>query len=228
MKKIRVSGLCISLILLSGCSSTTFKTFNVAEGESLSIDASQRTILVKGDKVCAEPSPDAMRALAAQFAAEAVLPNGPNAKVSSSLSETAATIGVRTATIQLVRDILYRVCEATMNGLIDDEEVVTNIINGMDNLTVALQAIEGLTGFQTAPTVVIGADTKAAVKTEDGVSGETKMVVEIKEVNSNQLDAASIQHISQAVTDIVSLVVQNEKDSTNTSEKTIRENAKAQ
>ncbi len=207
MKKVLLCGLCVSVTLLAGCSSTTFKTFNVAEGESLSIDASQRTILVKGDKVCAEPSPDAMRALAAQFAAEAVLPNGPNAKVSSSLSETAATIGVRTATIQLVRDILYRVCEATMNGLIDDKNVVINIINGMDNLTVALQAIEGLTGFQTAPAVVIGADTTAQVTTEEGVSGETKLVVEIQEVKSNQLDAKSVEHISKAVTEIVKLVI---------------------
>ena len=74
-------------VLGSGCAGAgtkTFESFNINEGTSVSIDATQRVILVKQTKegrlVCAEPSPDAVVAASAQIAAKAKVSEGPNRK----------------------------------------------------------------------------------------------------------------------------------------------------
>lgn len=54
--------------------------------------------------------------------------------IEKSFSETVRNIGVRTAAIQLLRDGLYRACEAFANNAIDDfgyTLILTNIDNVM-------------------------------------------------------------------------------------------------
>jgi hypothetical protein len=111
------------VLALSACSGKTFKQFEVAPGApSLSVDATQRFLLVKtgssGDViVCAEPSPDAAMAVAAQIAGSGVLPSGLQAGLSGARSEALASLGLRTPAIQLVRDLWYRACEGSINGI---------------------------------------------------------------------------------------------------------------
>ncbi len=65
--------------------------------------------------------------------------------LANSLSEVASQIGKRNATVTLLRDGLYRQCEAYMNGLIDEvtyEQIANKYVNAM----VTLLAIEELTG----------------------------------------------------------------------------------
>lgn len=74
--------------------------------------------------ICAEPSPDVATAISRSFAlglaASAQTPEGVSAQgalqVSNSLAQSMAQLGERTATIQLLRDSLYRACEAYANG----------------------------------------------------------------------------------------------------------------
>jgi hypothetical protein len=134
-------------------------------GKSVLIDAKQRAILTApADQVryppgqeerlrkvivCAEPSPDALSAISSTFAASAggLFPSGEEVQValSRALSETATQLGQRNATIQLLRDGLYRQCEAYMNGLID-KTYYEQIANKYANAMVTLLAIEELAG----------------------------------------------------------------------------------
>lgn len=78
--------------------------------------------------VCAEPSPDAVTAIASSIDASlrgaGTFSGGATAeaagKIGNTLSETVENIGERTQVIQLLRDSLYRACEAYSNGAIDE------------------------------------------------------------------------------------------------------------
>ena len=119
-------------LICAACDGTIFKTFDLKSGQSLSIDARQRLVLVsyrnvtrpdgtvvqradgspvQQQIVCTEPSPDAIVAKAAAVAASATSPQIA-AALGASMSESAASIGIRTPTIQLLRDGLFRACEA--------------------------------------------------------------------------------------------------------------------
>jgi hypothetical protein len=155
---------------VAACDGTIFKSFDLRSGQSLSIDARQRLVLVgerqvghkqddgtyRRDRiVCTEPSPDALVAKAAAIAGSAT-----NAQVAASLgaslTEAAASIGIRTPTIQLLRDGLFRVCEAYMNGALDKEEYHTLLFN-YDRVMTALIIIEAVAGFKLQPPVAISA-----------------------------------------------------------------------
>lgn len=153
----------IPLVLsLSACGTGTLlnNRFSIDETppSGLVLDASKRVILVTDKSlhntteerhvtarrhvVCAEPSPDTF----ALFAASGGLnlgPTDPNAN--AYLARSMASIAHRTATTQLLRDGLYRACEAYMNGVIDHEEY-RSIVMSYDELLITLVALEGLAG----------------------------------------------------------------------------------
>ncbi len=132
----------------------------------LSADLRGILVLERGGEtiVCAEPQPDAVRAVAEQFATSLEVPIAAERTVGAELSratqEAVASIGIRTPTIQLMRDLLYRACEAVMNGAIrngdDGEDKLWEVARAVDNMTIALHAIDGLTGMGRAPAVTIG------------------------------------------------------------------------
>lgn len=78
--------------------------------------------------ICAEPSPDVLTAIAntidTELRTKTVLTSGASvdaaARLAGTLSETVREIGERTQVIQLMRDVLYRACEAYANGALDD------------------------------------------------------------------------------------------------------------
>lgn len=114
------------------------------DGQSTKTTKTERRRLI----VCAEPSPDALSAISASFSGSFGGIFGPSSEVQAALansfSETASQLGVRNATIQLLRDGLYRQCEAYMNGLIGEqyyEEIAHKYVNAM----VTLLVIEELT-----------------------------------------------------------------------------------
>ena len=105
--------------------------------------------------VCAEPSPDALstsisKALTGSFGYSGLGKlSQAQAEIVNIFKETAKQLGKRNATIQLLRDGLYRQCEAYMNGLIDKityEQVANKYINAM----VVLLAVEELTSSEEA------------------------------------------------------------------------------
>jgi hypothetical protein len=170
----RVVVACLLFLSLGGCANYIFRSFDIDSGESLSLDAKQRLVLAtyKGGKsgnrkiVCAEPSPDAFSASSASAAASTaftfptLLPGGGQGTTSGSggiaaaTSESAASIGLRTQTIQLLRDGLYRACEAYMNGAIDQHQYNIILLN-IDKLMVTLLGIDAIGGTPKAPAVSI-------------------------------------------------------------------------
>ena len=168
MRGILVVGLAT---LLSACAGAEWNSinwgFNPTDGDSRLIDAKQRAILsvrrdvigadgrrvigpdgkpVKDLAVCVEPSPDALQATAAALAGAVsgeTLKTALNLSVST--SESVASIGLRTQTIQLLRDAYDRLCEAFLNDGIDS--IAYDVLQRrFQNQIIALLAVEQLTG----------------------------------------------------------------------------------
>lgn len=155
-------------ILLSACSQPFFRTFDLDNGNSLSIDANQRLILVterggvEGNEfiVCAEPSPDALTARAAAIAASGGY-SGVSGSLAASSTQEAALIGLRTQTIQLLRDGYYRLCEAYLNGALSREQYNLALVN-VPSTIVAIMAVDAVAGTPTAAPVVVSAGSSSA------------------------------------------------------------------
>jgi len=144
--------------------------------------------------VCAEPSPDSITSLAATLSAsgaanseltrpaparsdgtaedgEAAGTGGTvtakravQAGISAAYGENAAYVGMRTQTIQLLRDGLFRACEAYMNGAIDETQYNLLLVN-MPRTMAALVAMDGLTARPSAPPFALGAPTVSSLVT---------------------------------------------------------------
>jgi hypothetical protein len=97
--------------------------------------------------VCAEPSPDTAVGLAASSSLAANVKGQVDAKLASSIAEAVQSIGRRTQTIQLLRDGLYRACEAYLNGAITHDEYRL-LLSRISAFSVTVMAIDGLTGGQ--------------------------------------------------------------------------------
>ena len=98
--------------------------------------------------VCAEPSPDAVSVVSSSLEANIgnslLGSNDGKAVLKSFLKNLASSLGSRNTTIQLLRDGLYRQCEAYLNGVIDAKEyaeLANRYVDGM----VTLLAIERIT-----------------------------------------------------------------------------------
>ncbi|ABB76114.1 hypothetical protein SAMN05216403_14316 [Nitrosospira multiformis ATCC 25196] len=78
--------------------------------------------------ICAEPSPDVAQAISAAFTAAAkvdikaseIKNISGSGSVGSSYASSIAQLGARLSTVQLLRDKMYRACEAFQNGAISD------------------------------------------------------------------------------------------------------------
>lgn len=116
------------IFVVTSCASLThFNSKKELSGQSaVFVDAKQRGVysvskvdadgnfIWKG--VCAEPSPDAISALASALGLDINVADKGTLGVSNSLSEGVGTLGVRTAAIAALRDIMYRNCEAYALG----------------------------------------------------------------------------------------------------------------
>ena len=136
-----------SFLIASQFMTPTFKKFDLMEGQSLSLDAHQRVILVKpvagGSDVivCAEPSPDVFVTRDLQQSNKVGLGAGAGEGSSSTaLSQSLSNIGQRTTAIQLMRDGFYRACEAYQNGAIS-RLTYSNTISRMEGLLTTLMVL---------------------------------------------------------------------------------------
>lgn len=153
------------MALVTGCANFNTidrtNTFDATTGKTIHLDVQQRLLIVnKIGKYCAEPSPDAMAAYAASLGLGASAPAKGSVSVSGGGQGSAASIGLRTQSITLMRDALYRMCEAYANGGIGDAQVVT-LLNRSQDLTAVILAIEQLTGAVSANQVFITGTTNA-------------------------------------------------------------------
>jgi len=125
--------LVVSAAALAGCGGTIFRTVDLNQGESLVMDARQRTVnnleVQPGSRpghirprrvVCAEPSPDVALAVANSLSAGVSVFGYGSGSLTREAAEGIAQLAERVSTVQLLRDVLYRACEAYANGAITD------------------------------------------------------------------------------------------------------------
>lgn len=181
-----------AVLALTGCNGTIHKTSQIGHVTALSIDARQR-LVVSGTRrdgvkvVCAEPSPDAIVAQASYFSARADIPNRGGGQAAGGVAESAGSIGLRTQTIQLLRDGYYRVCEAYLNGAIGVREY-QSVLNHIDTFMITLVAIEALGGVTVAPAIAIGAGGSLTVdgeKIDGDAEAKTAALQTINAVTAN-------------------------------------------
>ena len=158
----------VSLVVtLQGCGNfmAIHRHFRPDDGQSISIDAKQRVVYSVEKKsgeftwraICAEPSPDALTAISS---ASGVSAEKLQLAVAASLgiSESAASIGLRTQTIQLLRDAMYRLCEGYASRALD-EIGFSRLQRRYQNVMLGLLAIEQLTGTVSAKQAVLSGST---------------------------------------------------------------------
>lgn len=144
--------------LTSGCANlTTYNRlrYDVARiGETTFIDAKQRAVFAiphdNGNgawetRICAEPSPDALSALAASGSGGLSFAQKASIQAAYVVSETASSIGLRTQSIQLMRDAMFRMCEGVASGTLTSFQFET-LYRRFQNSMVTILAIEQLTG----------------------------------------------------------------------------------
>jgi hypothetical protein len=124
-----------------------------SEGVAIHLDAKQRIVFAKQfGAICAEPSPDALSAFANALGAGVSVPQEAAGSVSLALQESASSIGLRTQSIQLLRDALYRTCEAYYGRAINSAQLM-ELHTRFQDVMVGILAIEQLTGATVAKQV---------------------------------------------------------------------------
>ena len=168
------------------------RDFNPTHGNSKLIDAKQRALvsvkrpligadgeyvrdgkngIVTAVTFCAEPSPDALQATASALAgAGSLSKEAVQAAFNASFSgsESAASIGLRTQTIQLLRDAYYRLCEAYLNDGLDS--IGYDVLQRrVQNQIIALLAVEQLTGAVVASQAALSTSSSADAGAQAGL-----------------------------------------------------------
>lgn len=166
----------------------------VVQTQSIVVDAKQRMIITVPPRrddpeqiaiTCAEPSPDALAAVSAALSGSAsysligIGQSDTKAALSGAVQEAAKQIN-RNNVVQLLRDGLYRACEAYMNGAMSREEYASMARRYAD-ITVSLVALEqmgGVRGPRSEGTVGPVATSNARITNTDGENPETDVTAE--------------------------------------------------
>ena len=159
--------------LLLGCSAdfhtvgrtTSIPSLGEDTGKAIHLDAQQRVVLSTAQGYCAEPSPDALSAYAASLGLKIATPSNAEASIAETLHNMTGSIGLRTQSITLMRDGLYRMCEAANNNKLEKWEVAAFLRRSQD-LTAVVLAIEQLTGAVAARQVVLAPNPVASVSAD--------------------------------------------------------------
>ncbi len=180
-----------SAVVLVGCSSTIHKIRPLGNLNTLSIDAKQRLVLSsetggwnRNEPVaCAEPSPDALVAQAAAISGSLTSPESVGAAIGAASNESAGSIGLRTQTIQILRDGYYRICEAYQNGALSKADY-QRVLLGVDSFITVVAAIETIGGTTRAPAVAISPGAATTSATGDDATAQTSAgTVEIENIS---------------------------------------------
>lgn len=178
----------------------TGSTSKTAIGVAIHLDAQQRAIIQAGARYCAEPSPDAMAAYAASLGLGGTLSDSEIASASTALSSAVANIGLRTQSIQLMRDALYRLCEAVNNDQITKSDMAMLLRRSQD-LTAVVVAVEQLTGAVVAQQAVLSAGSQATALASLVANQQILSEMEDQVAQRKQAVEATTLAVSAATTD---------------------------
>ncbi|MDB6441991.1 hypothetical protein PII47_01275 [Pseudomonas sp. 21TX0197] len=150
------SVLIVCVCLFAGCA--PYQKSRVLEADERLLTYSTRTDRSgkNTEVLCPEPSPDALKTLAGSLSLE----KEDVAALAAAFQESGASIGLRTHSIQLLRDQLYSICQAYGNSGITPSAYRMMLTRNQRN-TVALMAIEQLTGVVRSPSVTLSGSATA-------------------------------------------------------------------
>lgn len=131
------------------------------DGVAIHLDAQQRLVMFHMNKYCAEPSPDALAAYAASLGLGASTASKNAASLAQGMQSSAGSIGLRTQSITLMRDALYRMCEAASNGSLNSIEIA-KLLHQSQDLTAVILAVEQLTGAVAANQIILSGTTSSS------------------------------------------------------------------
>jgi len=203
--KLVVLSTIIVSILLTGCNGIHRKGV-LGNVQTLSVDAKQRLVFhnPKNDRTCAEPSPDAIAVRAAALSTNFSTPSQVSGALGLSSNESAGSIGLRTQTIQILRDGYFRICEAYLNDAID-EKAYAGIISNVDGAVAVVLALDTLGGTDRAPAIALNGGQTAVSAGENQSAGTTApatpLVIEAIANQNDDIDqsrAAAIENIIKA------------------------------
>jgi hypothetical protein len=144
-------------IMASGCANimTIDRSKSLPDnGKAIHLDTQQRLVYAKAGHLCAEPSPDAVQSVSSSFGGGVAAPREGSSAIANALQQSVGSIGLRTQSITLMRDQLYRVCEAAYNKSLTPLDVV-QLLERSQDLTLAVLSIEQLTGAVAAKQITI-------------------------------------------------------------------------
>jgi hypothetical protein len=217
MKKI-FQLICLGVVVavLAGCGNLQrqSRTFNTDGNSGITVDASQRAIYsvnkTFGDgkqwrAFCAEPSPDALSALVSSFGLDASVGAAGVSKalgLTGSAQDSTASIGLRTQTIQLLRDAMYRLCEGYASGALNDVSFA-RLQRRYQHVMLSLLAIEQLTGPVVAQQAALSGSASAGMGQALGeitklVADQTAVVSQLeRDLKEAKADAAKADATDQ-------------------------------
>ena len=221
-------------VSVSGCASgppSVFRQFNLDRGSSVAADATQRAIIntrthpssrpgrVNPERiVCAEPSPDVASVVANSFAFSGNIFGKGNAAVTADQAQALAQLAERTVTVQLLRDQMYRACEAYANGAIsgtdysllmsrNNDAMVTLMLGEAASRTVGrdLAALSSSASSNASASMpVIAKAAKEAVEANEASDQADEELAAAEEK-----EAAAVQMAATATTDVAAVSAAN-------------------
>ncbi|MBV4495417.1 hypothetical protein HU715_008600 [Pseudomonas sp. SWRI12] len=213
-------------VLLSGCGNwdAIYHTHDFNEDSSALLDIKARAIIsapkdivetngarttTRRIAICAEPSPDAMTAYAAQLATKADIPSQAALELTGAYQGAASYVGLRSQSIQLLRDQLYRLCEAHMNGAITTTQYEV-LLTRNQRYTVGLMTIESLTQAMQVPVVSLTSSSTAqlyddlkTVQAKLEEANEEKLAIE--KIKESERSPVQIQRLKNLLATIEAL-----------------------
>lgn len=206
----------IGCLALTACEfggdDTIFNEFSAQDGNSVSLDAHQRAIIttqvydrsgnLERTIYCAEPSPDAFASISRTITGSlgrSAEQGGFSAALARDLAKQAsAALSARNATIQLLRDGLYRACEGYASGALMQDEYM-KITAQYQHIMAALLSIELLSNINrpehtsyTSPQQDGESGNGEAGKDGAVASGEAQTVVAFKALEHESIESIAV------------------------------------
>lgn len=201
--------------ILSGCANWNSIHHNNDLNDTstyVSIDAKQRLMItaerpvydLNGNKIrseniiCNEPSPDVFSVYTAALEADASKGDELKAGLKLATGESGSTVGIRTQSIQLLRDAMYRICEGYLSGGLTQQSY-HRLLSSYQKSMVTLIAIEQLTNAVRPSQVSLTAGSNitknsdalnAAIENEKTAKSALLAISTSKETNQKELDTA--------------------------------------
>lgn len=183
-----IAAVAVGIALIQGCAYLTTYTRPLdLRDQSYSMDVKQRIVISQrkptaqganpttaATVVCAEPSPDALTVIGVSGGLSL---NSERADITGNLggglSENGAFVGLRTHSIQLLRDAMYRLCEGYAGGAIN-ELTFQSMQRRYQSTMMGLIAIEQLTGPVVAAQALLTTNATSEVGAAPGDAAVTK------------------------------------------------------